>query len=75
MASFVTPVLIGRSEELRQLNEAPAAFLLHQTETHPLLLTIEDLHWSDAASSVGLPPTTPGSTSIIIKPPNNQFIS
>jgi predicted ATPase/DNA-binding CsgD family transcriptional regulator len=34
----------------RRLFEALANFFLRQTETQPLLLTVEDLHWSDAAS-------------------------
>ncbi len=34
----------------RRLFDALTTFLLRQTETQPLLLTVEDLHWSDAAS-------------------------
>ncbi len=36
--------------EKRRLFEALANFFLRQTETQPLVLTVEDLHWSDAAS-------------------------
>lgn len=36
--------------EKRRLFEALAGFFLRQTEAQPLLLTIEDAHWSDAAS-------------------------
>lgn len=34
----------------RRLFDALTTFLLRQTEAQPLLLTVEDLHWSDAAS-------------------------
>jgi DNA-binding CsgD family transcriptional regulator/tetratricopeptide (TPR) repeat protein len=36
--------------ERRRLFEALANFFLRQTETQPLVLVVEDLHWSDAAS-------------------------
>jgi serine/threonine-protein kinase len=36
--------------EKRRLFEALAALFLRQTASQPLVLTVEDLHWSDAAS-------------------------
>jgi predicted ATPase/DNA-binding NarL/FixJ family response regulator len=36
--------------EKRRLFEALANFFLRQTETQPLVLVVEDLHWSDQAS-------------------------
>ncbi|MCB0195959.1 MAG: DUF2791 family P-loop domain-containing protein [Anaerolineae bacterium] len=36
--------------EKRRLFEALADFFLRQTETKPMVLIVEDLHWSDAAS-------------------------
>ena len=49
--SVVQPAVpLEPESEKRRLFEALANFFLRQTETWPLLLTIEDLHWSDAAS-------------------------
>src|SRR5436190_1996892 len=63
--SVVCPILIGRTESLASFERVFAQvqsgqghtllvslthFLLGQTEQYPLVLSIEDLHWSDDAS-------------------------
>lgn len=44
------PPMPAAEADKRRLFAALAAFLWRQAEAEPLLLTVEDLHWSDAAS-------------------------
>ena len=50
MAPASTPRPLDPGQEKRRLFEALAHFLTSQTAKHPVLLVVEDLHWSDDTS-------------------------
>jgi predicted ATPase len=54
LAAYVSPSRsvppLESEVEKRRLFEALASLFLHQAEARPLLLVMEDLHWSDQAS-------------------------
>ena len=50
MAPASTPGLLDPEQEKRRLFEAMTHFFTSQTAKHPVLLVVEDLHWSDDTS-------------------------
>ncbi len=50
LPGLVTPPILAPETEKRRLFEALTQFFIHQAFSKPLLLVIEDVHWSDQAS-------------------------